>query len=392
MNIHKKLHILIIPSWYPLFEGHIGGSFFREQALALRAMGCNIGVIFPQMRSVKNFFSQKNRIVKDIDQGLVTYREHFVNFTPRWKSAIEKKWIKSGERLFELYVKENGMPDIIHAHSLFNGGLLALHISEKYKIPFVLTEHSTAFARNLVTDKQISKAAIAVDKAASCIAVSERFRILLNTKFETKKWSYIPNIVNKEFLDAPLHRVRNKKDCYRLINICALEPKKRVDLLIKAFAIASKELDNIVLEIGGDGSQMKNLIDLTGRLSISDKVTFLGKLTRSDVLVKVSNADAFILSSEYETFGVVLVEALALGKPIIATKCGGPESIINDEVGYLVNKNSASELASAIKLLYSNQENFEAENIRSYCSREFSGESVINKLINIYKSLLDKNE
>ncbi len=52
--------------------------------------------------------------------------------------------------------------------------------------------------------------------------------------------------------------------------------------------------------------------------------------------------------SEYETFGVVLVEALALGKPVIATKCGGPESIVTPEVGYLISKNSEKEMTDVL--------------------------------------------
>ena len=70
--------------------------------------------------------------------------------------------------------------------------------------------------------------------------------------------------------------------------------------------------------------------------ALTEQVTFLGSLTREQVRQEVSEADAFVLSSEYETFGVVVIEALALGKPVIATRCGGPESIVVPSVGYLV--------------------------------------------------------
>ena len=121
---------------------------------------------------------------------------------------------------------------------------------------------------------------------------------------------------------------------------------------------------------------------------MSEQVEFLGKLTREQVKNQMLNSDAFVLSSEYETFGVVLVEALALGKPIIATKCGGPESIVSKEVGYLVEKNSIDNLAKAMRDLIETYSQFEARQIREYCAIEFSEEAVVKKLEIIYTDIL----
>lgn len=389
MKSIKKTHILIIPSWYPKTTNDISGSFFREQALALKAAGFNVGVIFPQIKTLKKIFTGHSGIEKEIDEGLATYRNRYINFTPRCKTLIQNKWVEIGEKLFELYVQENGKPDIMHAHSLFNGGLLAHYLSEKHKIPFVITEHSTAFSRGILSDKQIYSAQVAVDNASICIAVSNEFKTLLNEQFKTDKWVYIPNIVSNKFLKSNLINHKNRNNAYRFINICLLESKKKVDLLIHAFHILSAKVDNIELEIGGGGPQLKYLINLVNELNLNDKVKFLGVLSRAEVLDKVSNSNAFVLSSEFETFGVVLVEALALGKPVVATKCGGPESIVTPEVGYLVKKNSSEALAEGMMLLYSNRSSFNAQNIRDYCSGEFSEEAVVNKLASVYNDVVD---
>ena len=386
----KKAHVLIIPSWYPLYSGDIGGSFFREQAIALHSAGFSVGVIFPQLRSFKKLFESFNGVTKEIDGGVTTYRDGFINFTPRCKTLMQKKWLKKGERLFKLYIKEHGKPDIIHAHSLFNGGLLAHLLSKKYKVPFVITEHSTAFSRGLISNKQISEAQSAIKDANSCIAVSNEFKTLLNQKLNTDKWIYIPNIVSNDFLESKLISNCNKN--YRFINICLLEPKKKVDILIHAFYILSQKVDNIELEIGGNGSQFNYLMNLVSELGLDDKIKFHGKLTRTEVLSKVSNADAFVLSSEFETFGVVLVEALALGIPVIATKCGGPESIVTPEVGFLVEKNSSAALAEAMFFLHSNSKNYKASDIRSYCYKEFSQDTVIRRLTDTYNSIITNYE
>lgn len=164
--------------------------------------------------------------------------------------------------------------------------------------------------------------------------------------------------------------------------------KKKVDLLINAFAKVFKGQKDIRLKIGGDGSEKNNLIEQAEQLGVSKQIDFLGRLTRDQVKHEVLSADAFVLSSEYETFGVVLIEALALGKPIIATKCGGPESIISPEVGYLVEKNSIDDLARAMSDLFENYGQFESEEIREYCIQQFSEDAVIKKLETIYMDVL----
>lgn len=385
--MNKKIkHILIIPSWYPLYSGDVGGSFFREQTIALKAKGMNVGVIFPQARSIKNAFTGFNGIKAEVDEGIITYRDAYITL-PKCKGFNQNRWLKRGVRLFDLYVKENGKPDILHAHSLFNGGLLANVLSQKYDIPFVITEHSTAFSRGLISQKQILDAKSVVENSSCCVAVSNEFKVILNEQLKTDKWVYIPNIVNDIFLNMPFENSLKKAECFRFINICLLDPKKKVDLLIKAFSLVHKLIESVELEIGGDGPELDNLIDLVNELGLQKKVKFHGRLTRDSVLEKVSKADAFVLSSEFETFGVVLVEALALGKPSIATKCGGPESIITPEVGFLVDKNSPEALAEAMIKLYKNQGNYNRDEIREYCRREFSEASVVSRLLRVYNDI-----
>ena len=388
MQNTKKQHILVIPSWYPCYPGDIGGSFFREQAIALKMACFKVGVIFPQMRSLKNILETTNGVKKEVDDGVNTYRDSFLNFTPRCNSIMQKNWLKRGEKLFELYIKDNDKPDLIHAHSLFNGGLLAHRLNKKYNIPFVIAEHSSAFLRGLVSDNQVIHARSAVNDAAYCIAVSNELGGVLNGKFKTKKWIYIPNIVSKAFLDADFKKISNNESGFRFINICFLEKNKRVDILIRAFDILCRKFSNIELEIGGVGPELRNLKKLTRRLGLEDKIRFHGRLTRSEVLERVSDADAFVLSSDYETFGIVVIEALALGKPVIATKCGGPESIVTGDVGFLVDKNSPGDLASAMALLHKNGENYNPRRIRDYCVREFSEGSVIRRLAVVYNNIL----
>lgn len=386
-------HILIIPSWYPQFSGDIGGSFFREQAIALRKAEYQVGVIYPQIRSLKNIKSILKKpygLTGEDDEGVNTIRWYAVNFIPKNKKYNKSHWIKIALKLFETYVEQFGKPDIIHVHSMLYAGFAAQLISEKYGIPYVVTEHSTAFARNLIRLDEISSLKQVVSDAKACIAVSNEFSSLLNKLFETQKWTYIPNIVNDEFIS--FEKTLDTEEYFTFITVCFLEKKKRVDLLISSFAKAFKDNKKVRLKIGGDGILMSELKILAKELGVESQVIFLGKLSRQQVKEEMALSNAFVLSSEYETFGVVLVEALALGKPVIATKCGGPESIVVPEVGYLISKNSEKEMIDSLLKLYQNWNKFNSLQIRQYCLENFSEKAVVGKLTKIYHEQRNINE
>lgn len=393
MTNSKKLHVLIIPSWYPRFKGDVGGSFFREQGLALHKAGANVGVVFPQINSLKSLqgLTKLHGIEVSNDDGLKTYRYHFINITPGLDALTQKRRLLIGMKLFERYIKDNGMPDIIHAHSLSNAGLLAKKIHKKYTIPYIVTEHFSGFLRNAVSDNLLAKLKPVVENASKCIAVSHSFKDSLNRQFATNKWSYLPNVVSDKFLQQPLNLTIAANE-FTFLSVCFLNSNKKIDILLRAFSIVCEQLDNVRLQIGGDGPEKAKLESLAINLNISDKVDFLGSLNRDAVVSTMANCSAFVSASEFETFGVVIVEALALGKPVIATKCGGPESIIIPSVGYLVDTNSPSSLADAMLLMHANQGDFEPDAIRSYCRQEFSEKSVISRLTCTYNNVLNLHE
>lgn len=390
MSLKRNLHILVIPSWYPSHNDSISGSFFREQALALHKTGYQVGVIYPQIRSLKDIrgvFSKAYGVEIFNDCGLNTYKWHQVNYFPRIHKYLKYIWVFLGLKLFDRYVSSFGLPDIIHVHSIKPAGYLALAIQKKYKIPYVITEHSSAFARGLVSPQQIVQMHEVVDKASYNIAVSNKFASLLNKTFDTERWRFLPNIVNDSYLNHEVIKIPS--DGFNFICICSLTKNKAVDVLIEAFSIIHTEICDMTLSIGGDGPEKDNLINLVKKLNLDDKVTFLGQLSRDEVKFAILESSAFILPSKYETFGVVLIEALALGKPVIATKCGGPESIVTEDVGVLVDIDDAINLSIEMKKMYLNYSNYNSNKIKLYTRRNFSEEAVVNKLSRIYELFLD---
>lgn len=389
------MHVLILPSWYPKYPGDAGGSFFREQALALKAYGVEkVGIIYPELRSIKNiglWLEKGRKFTITDDEGLLTYRYFGIYGLPWQRGRISRLFVKYGMLLLKQYVADHGLPDIVHAHSALNGGLLAMEIKRTHGIPFVLTEHSSAYALEKIGTREKLIATTIVKTADYLIAVGIQLAKEMELYFKLNGliWNYIPNIVNNMFLSYEFNETKSATDKFTLIAVASLVPNKGIDLLLRAFALAFCGQSSINLDIVGDGEQMTKLKTLAVNLGLKTQVSFLGKLSRHDVLVAMSKSNALVLGSYYETFGVVLVEALALGKPVIATKCGGPESIVREGIdGYLVPVGDVRAFADALKRLYKNKSDFSSAIIRQGCAERFGPHEVIKQVFDVYSFLV----
>jgi len=101
------------------------------------------------------------------------------------------------------------------------------------------------------------------------------------------------------------------------------------------------------------------------------------------------DADCFVLPSRYETFGVVLIEALASGLPLIATKCGGPEDIVNCGNGVLVEIDNVELLAEAMRALKRNKHKYDANRLREEAILRFGEAAFVNNVLPIYEAAIN---
>ena len=117
----------------------------------------------------------------------------------------------------------------------------------------------------------------------------------------------------------------------------------------------------------------------------------MGLCSREEIAKQLKQCDCFVLASQSETFGVAYIEALAMGVPVIATKCGGPEAFVNEKNGLMVNVNDVEELTEALIYMYNNINMYDRKSISIEIQNKFSSEVVANKIINIYKEYLKKS-
>ncbi|WP_107855139.1 glycosyltransferase [Neisseria weaveri] len=389
------MHVLIIPSWYPSTPEDVDGIFFRLQAQALQRAGLKVGVTAPLFRSLrkeaKSALTGEYGIRQYIEKDVPTFVYKSMYFFPRLPYLDRNRWVKAGHKLFKEYIKQHGKPDIIHAHGMNHAGILAHQIHQQTGIPFVLTEHSSTYARNMIQDWQWPAMQGAAEQCASRIAVSKHFCELLENAYKGLKWKYIPNILPPASM-RPLDTANKpKNEHFTFCSVAHLNYNKGYDILLPAFAQALKTHPDLKLRIGGTGFAEADLRKLTQELNIQHAVSFLGGLTNDQVLKLMYESNAFVLASRNETFGVVFIEALSQGLPVIATRCGGPSSIVTENNGLLVPTENIEELSRAIITLYENKHRYPAEALRENCLSEFGETAVISQIINQYKHVLDTN-
>lgn len=381
------MHILYLPSWYPLHENDLNGCFFREQAHAFVDSGHKVGVVAPQFRSLRlGKQAIMNRYGLEIwhDQAVTTYLGHNVFWFPKVPYLDLNRWVAVGMELFEQYIKAEGMPDILHVQCMLLAGPLALKIHEKYNIPYCIMEHSSTFARGLVKEWQVSYSTKAIEKSSYNMAVSDELANLLTSKFTGSEWHYFPNLLDKSFeqpLDAKLP-INEKQFCA----VAWLKPIKGFDVLLNAFAKVLEKYPDYQLVIAGDGPENKNLRSLADTLDISHSVIFSGALNREQVKTLMAQSFCYVLSSHVETFGVVVIEALSQGTPVIATKCGGPESILTPSDGILIPVNDSAAMADAMVKMIESDKQYDRTAIREHCLARFSETTFVAKMLAVYES------
>ena len=142
------------------------------------------------------------------------------------------------------------------------------------------------------------------------------------------------------------------------------------------------------LTIYGDGPERTVLEKKIVEKGLAKKVCLYGRYFREQLLDMYDAADAFVLASQGETFGVVYIEAMAAGLPVIATICGGPEDIVNDKVGVLIEKENLCQLVAAMEWMIENIGNYNRDEIRRYAVSKFSPEQVAAKLTEVFQDVL----
>lgn len=375
------MRILIISRGFPTEKYSLNGIFEYDQAKALAKSGNEVIFAAIDVRSIRRWrkwgFENRNKDGLHIEALNIPCGR-----VP--KSLLNKSREIALRKLYLRIIKKYGKPDIIHSHFL-EIGYVSVKALEETKIPIVFTEHLSSINQDELPVYLQRIGELTYPHVNKVLTVSSLLSNSIKKNFKTEN-IVVPNIIDTSSFSYD--KKISKSDGFTFISIGGLIKRKGMDLLIKAFNDAFKDKVDVSLLIYGEGPERKNLEDLINTFNLTNQVFLMGLKDRKLIARKMQESHCFLLASKLETFGVVYIEAMATGLPVIATKCGGPEDFVNCDNGILIPVNDQRELSMAMQDMMKNIGLYNNEKISSEILMKYSPESVANQLMNIYLELI----
>jgi glycosyltransferase involved in cell wall biosynthesis len=239
-----------------------------------------------------------------------------------------------------------GRPDIVHAH-VYEAGLPAIRLGRRLGVPVVVTEHSSDFPAQRLNGFQLWKARHVFERATLVLPVSQHLGQTIASCGIEAEFAVVPNVVDPALFYPPLDR-HPLSAPLRLLFVGSLIARKGLDVLLAALEQAHDQLPDWHLDIVGQGKQRQHLEELAERLHLGSRTTFHGRQLKSDVAGFMRAADLLVLPSLAENAPCVLIEAMACGLPVLASRVGGVPEIVDPASGRLVHPGDVEGLARAL--------------------------------------------
>lgn len=367
-----KKSILFLPRWYPNKMDIQLGTFIQQQA-QLIASDFDVSVIYVQADpNARQLYTVEESNNNNVTEVLVYFKSGNGIFS---KIINAKRYKKAQQIGFE---KLNKKIDLCHVHVPYRSAFLALQLLSKKNIPFVITEHWSGhltgeYQQKNTADKTIYKKVLRKAEKITCVSKILQKHFTQNTGFTPE---VIPNAIKS--VTPTTSSTRTEK-----INILSVsdlnDSVKNITGLLEAFKISHQQNQALHLTIVGGGPDEDLIKKKIESLHLQNFVTLKGRLNHEQVLASYAQCDFYCCNSNFETFGMAIAEALLAGKPVISTKCGGPEEFLNTENSLTCETKNNAELITALLQMATSYKTFNSSKISSEIENKF-GPSTIKKL------------
>lgn len=375
-------------AWYPTKEDMLLGNFVQNHAKAIATLA-DIIVIHPIPS--KN----KTRTIEEKDNN--SFHEIFVTYPIIKQSILNKSRLflsimKSYRIGIQYAIKKYGLPDICHVHIITKNILPAIQLQYKYNIPFIITEHWSRYLpenedfNNKIQQwmvKFFAKKAVAITTVSPILANAMQKLGIKNQYF------IIPNVLDENIFRLNNTLPNNDEQKSILMIIHFDDNSKNWKDVISTIALLSKKRKDFRLDIIGDGKEKPLAIQLVEKLQISDFVYFHSTMPNENIPKYFHKCCFSLLFSNFETQGLVLIESLACGKPIVASRLPAIEQSIGTENGILVEPQNKQELLFALDSMLDKYKDYSPENLRQYAINRYSTSIIAQQFIDLYSKVLN---
>ena len=366
-----RLRVLLVTDWYPDDATGSAGSFVRQQALAV-ARDHEVCVLHLRGRRQAE---RRLRLEEESDGPLRVLRVRH-GFPPMPRTAVGVLAVAAALR------RLGRRPDILHAHE-FGAGFAAVVLGRLVRRPVVISEHSSEFALGGIDGAAAWVARRAFAAADLVCPVSESLRAQLEQGGWGGRYEVVPNVIDTERF-TPGSVVESPP---RVVAVAAMRPVKGVADLVEAVGLVAGRRADFRVELAGDGPLLAPLQDRARARGLDERLSFRGALARDEVAALMRGAAFAVVPSRWETFSVVLGEAMACGLPVVATAVGGMPERIHASNGIVCPPRDPAALAAAFERMLDEHHRYDRRAIAAELRERLSPEAMARRWTAIYRQV-----
>lgn len=374
-------------SWYPGRLDKFDGDFIQRHARAV-SLHCDVYVIFVKKDVQLKINTSTTELVisPNLTEKYIYYNPPITGLSLFDKYLSYRNYNKLMRNAISEYVKTNGRPGLVHVHVAMKAGINALWAKKKWNIPFIVTEHWTAYLDN--ADQKLSHYSSlfknglkkVLNKASAITVVSNFLGKSIQSCFPGIDYSVIPNVVNTDLF----YPVQKQDTCKILfIHISSMNNQKNTEAIIVAMSLVKEDHP---VELYLYGPVNPSLEALITDLGLQQIVFAKGEVPQEVLSKAIQQSDALILYSRFETFGCVLIEANACGVPVIVSNLEVFHELIEEGVNglYAEGENPAA-LAEKLRQFIAQKEQFNKMEIAATAAEKYNYKKVGQQFIELYK-------
>lgn len=375
----KKLHILFLCSWFPSKEFPTNGDFIQRHAKSV-SLKHNVSVL----HIVSSKKITKTTIEKNTDTNLSTY----IGYIKHTENSILKVF-----RFYKTYLqilKLIGNYDLIHVNTLYPFGLFALHQKILKGKSFIISEHWTGFLnsrKNKVSFFQKVCSILITKKAAFVCPVSDELKTGMQNLGLKGNYFSVGNVVDTNIF-IPSDKI-NKE--FTIVHISSLnDAQKNVTDMLKVAKLLEKEIEVFSWKfIGGTSEKHQKIIsELQFKTA---KIEFINHVSQKELATHLQEANLCVSFSNYETFGIVMPEAISCGTFVISTNTGILNELKPQNFFSIIPVKDLKALVTEISKQYKNPTQLNTEKMHSYIETKFSQEVISDAFSNLYYKIINEN-
>ncbi|GAW94006.1 glycosyltransferase family 4 protein [Calderihabitans maritimus] len=397
------MKVLVLSHMYPNEFNPSYGLFVHQQVTALQRLGLECRVVAPVPwtalglgRLNEKWNKYASTPERENLEGVTVYHPRVITFPRNFWLSSSGWFYYYGIKSFVAQLTREFPFDLIHAHVALPDGYGAVLLKRQYAKPVVVTIHGLDVTQTVKRSIFCRRAVqTTLNRSDKIIAVSTMLAEL-TAKYvkEEQKVTVVHNGISPELLykgESPLReRFKNKKV---ILTVAALIKLKGYDYTLRALREIKENVPEFVFIIVGDGPEKRELQRLVSELGLDHNVVFAGRQPHHRTMEYMSICDVFVMPSWKEGFGVVYLEAMAHGKPVIACKGQGIQDlIVNGVNGILVEPKDVGSLAEALKNLLLNSELRQqiGWRARETVLNGYTWEDNARKMTEIYKGIVSR--